>query len=111
MENDFKKCSVCNEYHWTNGECKPLFYFKHEDWGDDFQEIRASDFEDAAMAFAIKYNEDGDYALMDDSTDVVISDGNVEKVFKVSAEPDIHYTVTEAKEIRNSMNSMKINKL
>lgn len=94
---EYEKCLICKEYHWTDKPCNPIYYFKHEDWGDDFQKIRAYDFEDAAKKFGIKYNEYGDYALMNDSVEVIISDGNTEKKFNVSAEPVINYHVEEVK--------------
>jgi hypothetical protein len=92
-----KTCSICKEYDFGNHRCKPIFYFKHPDWGDEFQEIRASSFEDAAAGFAKMYNEDGDYALMNNSEEVIISNGTIERKFKVSAEPDIYYNIEEIK--------------
>jgi hypothetical protein len=92
---EFNRCSLCKEFHWDNQKCNPIYYFKHEDWGDDFQEIRASSFEDAAEKFAIKYNTNGDYNLMDNTIEVIISDGKTEKKFDVSAEPSINYHVKE----------------
>lgn len=87
----FDKCNLCNEYVWLDKhKCAPIYYFKHPNWGDEFQEIRAHSFEDAAEKFAKTYNEDGDYALMNKSEEVIISDGKTEKKFRVSAEPDIN---------------------
>ena len=71
------------------------FYFKHEDWGEEFQPIEAFDMEDAAEKFAERYNEDGDYCLMNHSEDVLISDGTIEKVFTVYAEPTVNYSAYE----------------
>jgi hypothetical protein len=87
----YERCASCKEWHWKDKPCPPIYYFKHEDWGDAFEEIRAYDYEDAAERFAKQYNEDGDYCLMDSSTEVIISDGKIEKNFRVSAEPDINY--------------------
>lgn len=94
------KCKLCKEgyFDWQTHKCKPIFFFKHENWGDDFEEIRADSFEEAAENFAKLYNENGDYALMNSSEEVIISDGNIEKKFSVSAEPDINYSVEEIKE-------------
>ena len=94
--SDFGKCKTCGKYDFLDKhKCPPIFYFKHENWGDELQEIRAWDFEDAAKEFAMLYNEDGDYSLMDNTEEVIISDGKTEKKFIVSAEPDIHYSVKE----------------
>lgn len=85
-------CKTCGElkYDWKEHRCLPIFYYKHDEWtGDEFSEIRAHNFEDAAERFAKKYNEEGD--LMNESTEVIISDGNTEKRFRVSAEPDVYY--------------------
>lgn len=89
-------CKKCGDHYWSDDGCKcSMFYFKHEDWGDEPQEIHAKDFKDAALKFATNYNEDGDYNLMNNEMDVVISDGNTEKTFKVSAEASIEYYAEE----------------
>ena len=96
---DFARCDTCGEYGWTDEhKCSPFFYFTHENWGDEPQKIMAKDFDQAAMRFAALYNEDGDYALMNDSIEVIISDGGTEKKYMVSAEPDIYYRADEIKE-------------
>lgn len=90
------RCKICNEWDWGDGhhKCPPVMYFKHEDWDDEWQEIRARDYEEAALKFAEIYN-DCDYALMNHDTDVIIFDGEEEKAFTVSAEPSIDYHATE----------------
>jgi len=92
---NYSECKICKEWHWANEKCDPIFYFKHEDWGDGFEEIRACDFDDAAEKFAILFNEDGEFQLMDSTEDVIISDGKIEKKYNVSAESDICYHVKE----------------
>ena len=94
----YKKCDICKEWDFLPHACKPIFFFKHENWGEELQEIRADSFEDAAENFAKLYNEDGDYALMNSSEEVIISDGKVEKKFRVSAEQYISYGVEEIKD-------------
>jgi hypothetical protein len=94
----YEKCSVCKEYGFTDThKCAPIFYFKHEDWGDDWQEIRGYSFDDAAENFAKRYNENGDYRMMsgDNTVDVLIFDGKTEKKFTVTAEASIDYHVSE----------------
>lgn len=93
---DSNYCKICGELLLKEHICTPIFYFKHEDWGNEFQEIRAYHFCDAAEKFAIKYNQD--YELINDSTKVIISDGKIEKKYIVSAEPDIHYLTQEIKD-------------
>ncbi len=95
----FKQCETCKEYHFTDRKCKPIFYFKHDDWGEEWQEIRAVGFEDAADNFAKYYNEDADShsPLMNNTGEVLISDGETEKKFRVSAETDIRYSSEEIK--------------
>ncbi len=95
--SNFVKCEICGKYSWTGErhKCSPIFYFKHEDWGDEFEEIRATDFDDAALEFAKLYNENGDYPLMDSEEEVIISDGKTEKRYIVSAEQSIEYNVKE----------------
>ena len=94
--SDFDRCKICGEYDFLDKhKCPPIYYYKHDDWGDEFQKIRAWSFSGAAIAFAKLYNENGDYALMNDTIEVTISDGKIEKQFLVSAEPDIHYSADE----------------
>jgi hypothetical protein len=91
---------VCGEYDFfgevLRHRCKPVMYFKHEDWGDEWQPIRAYDHEAAALRFAEKYNEEsGECILMDSEETVTISNGVTEKVFVVSAEPSVSYDAYE----------------
>ena len=93
---DFKKCNICGKYDWDKKhKCPPIMYFKHENWGEDWEEIRAYDHKNAAEEFAKMYNEDGDYSLMNSEVEVFISDGKIEKIFVVSAEASIDYWVEE----------------
>ena len=95
----YEKCGTCKEYGFTDThKCKPILYFKHENWGDDWQEIRGLDFEEAAENFAKRYNENGDYPMMngDNTVEVLISDMKTEKKFIVTAEASIDYHVEEA---------------
>ena len=91
----YDKCPICKELDFLDRhKCKPIYFFTHEYWGER-QEIRATSFEDAALAFARLYNGNGDYNLMNSEEEVVISDGKTEKKFIVSAEPDIAYNAKE----------------
>ena len=93
-DRKFRRCETCKKYHWSNLKCCPIFYFKHKDYGDDFEEVRADDFEDAAEKFVEKYNDEG--TLLDyGKQTVIISDGKTEKTFVVYAEASVNYYVTE----------------
>ena len=96
----YEKCGICGEYDFVNRhKCKPIFYVNHPDYnGDDWDKIRGSYEEDAAEEYGRKYNENGDYLLMNETITICVSqypDGKDAKKFEVSAEPDIHYRVSE----------------
>jgi len=95
MHRDFIKCAKCDKYHWKGAECQKVFYFKYDDWGDEFEEIRAYSFEDAAEEFAKMYHECSDYSLVGSDQEVIISDGKEEIMFSVSAEHEIVYYVKQ----------------
>lgn len=94
--SDFKKCSECGEYHFVNQDCEPAWKVFYEPWlGDDFKIVRALDEEDAAIRFGAYYNERADYALMNETIEVFVENGDGEKVkYKVSAEPSINYSAS-----------------
>ncbi len=57
MMSDFALCPVCKEYDFLEKHrCAPIFFFKHPDWGDEFQKVYAYTFEEAAEKFAKKFN-------------------------------------------------------
>jgi hypothetical protein len=94
--NKYETCKICGDYdRIEDHKCAPKMYFRHPDWGEEWNEIYAYDMKDAAKRFAVMYNEDGDYSLMNDTEEVIIRDGTVEKVFKISAEPSIEYYAEE----------------
>ena len=100
--SDYKKCEICEEYDWIDShKCPPKMYFKNENWGDEWQEIHARHMRDAAIRVGKMYNDDGDYALMDDEIEVLILDGKTEKLFIVSAEASIEYHAQEKKSRNN----------
>ena len=87
-----KLCEKCKEYMYApfrDGDeyicqCKK-FTILSED-GDC--EVWANDDELAALKYAETSNEDGDYYLMNESSDILVNG----KSFRISAEPDIHYS-------------------
>ena len=91
---DFKRCDICNDYHWDDENCKPIYEVYHEDYlGDESKTIRAMSHEDAAQTYARYYNED--YSLMNENIEVKVEKDGVTKFFCVGAEPDIHYSSEE----------------
>ena len=91
----FKKCDTCNEYHWVDERCKPMYFVYHEDYlGEDYKIVRADSYEEAAEKYAIYYNSD-DYPLMNDSVEIEVEKSGVKKRFRISAEPSIHYSTEE----------------
>ena len=98
--SEFKKCDKCKEWHSTEFGCRPeyLVYFE-EYMGDEPKIIRASNHEDAALGFAQYYNTKNDYCLMNKTISVKVEKDGVVKFFKVGAEPDVHYSSSEIKEL------------
>ncbi len=88
------KCIKCGYEHFEWEKCLTTFYYKHECSDYEYNKIGAYNFNDAAERFARKYDED-DHCLVGSSEEVVISDGQVEKKFSVSAEQDIIYYADE----------------
>ena len=96
---NYRKCNTCNEYHWTNEPCAPIYFIYHEEYlGDEPKEIRAYHHEGAAQKYGEYYNEN-DYPLMNgDTIKIKVEHDGVVEFYEVGAEPDIHYTTNEIKE-------------
>lgn len=91
------KCDKCHEYRFATAKechCKKFVVFDEDDEEWDFY---AMDEEGAALKFAKKYNENGDYALMNEEmrVEVILESGGDKTKFIVGAEPDIHYSVSQ----------------
>ena len=89
---DMWKCKKCGEYKFPNkfsnvGVCH-CKVFKIIDRDGDDHDVYAIDATGAALKFAEKSNENGDYYLMGESA-VIDVDG---RKFRISAEPDIYYS-------------------
>ena len=92
----FEKCSICHEWHWIGSECEPEYLVYYEEYmGDEPKKIRATDHEDAAQNFAEYYNIQNDYCLMNETIEVKVEKDGVVRYFRVSAEPDVHYSSSE----------------
>jgi len=81
-------CKKCGNYVFEPCKCKS---FKVIDDDGEEREIYANHEEAAALEFARLYNENGDYALMNDTIEITV-DGNK---YCVGAEPDIYYSSTK----------------
>lgn len=106
--DNYKKCKTCGEFYWEGGDpehtCPPIMYFKHEEYGDEWEEIRSRSHYEAALSFAKKYDECEHDLLEYGDTEVLIFDGKVEKTFIVSAEATIDYFATEKEDEKNTKN-------
>lgn len=93
--NKMWQCGKCDEYRFDSVikcNCKKFTIDHH---GEPYERY-AMDFEDAAMKWAQKYNDEG--SLIDSEEDVVVtSDTGETKVFTVGAETDVQYSATEKK--------------
>ncbi len=93
--SNFKKCKECNDHHWTDMDCLPIYKVYHEEYlGDEPKDIRANSHDEAATKYAEYYNAD-DYALMNEVIVIKVCFDAVCKWFSVGAEPDVHYSSTE----------------
>lgn len=93
----YNKCKDCNEFHWDNTPCNPIFKVYDEEYmGDKPKEFHAYDHEAAAIKYAQYYNS-SDNDLMNDEREVLVesADHSVKKKFIISAEPSIHYSASE----------------
>lgn len=94
--NSFECCEHCKKWHWSQDKCDPIFLVYYEDYmGDDPEEVRGRDHEDAAINFAKSYNAHSDYALINETINVRVEKDGVVKYFEVGAEPSIHYNSKE----------------
>lgn len=99
--SSYRRCDICKDWHWTDKKCNPIYNVFHEDYmGDDSKEIRAVSHEGAALGYARYYNEhDSEYSLMNDNIEVKVEKDGITQFFLVGAEPDIHYSSDEIKEL------------
>ncbi len=85
-------CPKCNEWITLYPEykcnCKPFTVINEV--GDEYT-VHAVDEKLAALAYAESSNMDDDYYLMNESVVITVND----KQFKISAEPDVHYSANE----------------
>lgn len=88
-DREYKKCKECNNFHWSDQKCDPIFTIEYEE-GD--HNLNAYDFEEAAEKFAEYYNESHDYPLFDQEIEIkVINSEGESKTFKIGAEQSVNY--------------------
>lgn len=94
----YGKCEICDEFHWEDRQCPPVFKVRHEEYmGDEPKIFYAYSVRDAALKYAEYYNTNGDYVLMDGSEEVVQVEDDRGTIinFKISAEASIDYSAEE----------------
>lgn len=93
MERKYIKCKECDNFHWSDAKCDPIFEIEFEDeMGEWTRKIHAYDFEEAAEKFAEKYNEENEYYLMDNEIKIKVIDSyGIEKNFIIGAEQSVNY--------------------
>jgi DNA-directed RNA polymerase subunit M/transcription elongation factor TFIIS len=86
-------CEKCGELlfwrHGANtGECNCQPFTVVDEDGEEHK-VNARSSEDAALKYAEKSNENGDYYLMDNTVEITVNG----ELFRIGAEMDIHYSV------------------
>ena len=97
----YVKCLKCGEYHFDTDRCKLLFEYQIEKFGDEWLEVRAWSFEEAAEVACEKDdNDSAEYTIVRDGglSEILIRDeaGTIKK-FSIVAESVPTYTATEIK--------------
>jgi hypothetical protein len=101
---DYGRCPKCGEPGFLKGKfadhrCKPLFWWRSNDRHDEdeWQEIHASDAEEAAQKAAALYDQDGYSLLRGGHAEISIRDTLTGKVTRwhCKAEPVPQYWVVQ----------------
>lgn len=108
-----ERCEDCGEYHvsnfWPEQHCKPRFYYQVPSYDEEWQKIRAIDFEDAAVKACEEEDQQGDYGIIQAGKldEIIIKDkhGEIKKFF-IEAESLPHYY---AREIKSEISETKDN--
>ncbi len=82
-------CNKCDNIIWHD-KCDCYAHIIIDEEGEE-HEIYAKSGYFAALAYAEKSNTNGDYYLMDNSVEITVNG----KKYKISAEPDVHYSADE----------------
>lgn len=92
----YVKCGICNQWHWTDENCKPEYQVYFEEYlGDEPKTFRANSHEDAATEFAEYYDINNEQILIGNEIEIKVEKDGIIKHFRISAEPAVHYTSTE----------------
>lgn len=66
-------CTDCRVYHFGRERCFPIFELFYDDWyGDEWQEIRGRDIEDAVERWAESSDSDGEYTIVAQTSEPVV---------------------------------------
>ncbi len=85
------QCKKCGEYRFsTVTECHCKEFIVIDEDGEDHS-LFAMDEQGAALKYAEKSNENGDYYLMNESVEIMVNNTK----YEISAEPDVHYSANE----------------
>jgi hypothetical protein len=100
VNNHYVLCPACKEFHWSGDKCKPKYEYQipEFDGEDEWHEVRAYSFQEAAEMACQQNDAKGDYTIIHyGGTDLIyIKDSNgVVKSFKVEARPVPEYTAYE----------------
>jgi hypothetical protein len=93
------KCDQCGFEHFSFENCLKTFYFRDEYTDYEWHKIGAYNYRDASERAAKKCNTD-DIIVNDfvfDKLEIANHDKSVIKIFKVYAETDIYYSISEIK--------------
>lgn len=97
---DFEECPACHRYHCATAPCLPIFYYNRPDWHgeDEWRQVRANDFEDAAEEACEWMDSDGDYSIIGsgglDEIRIKDEEGTIKR-FKITAEVVPQYSAEE----------------
>ena len=97
-------CKECGVFWYYEGEHNHFDVYEvkcDDDDEDDWIEIKGMDHEDVAERYGVRYNEDGDYSLMDNEITVEVRKQGEKKIkkFVVGAEADIRYNTSEIEDL------------
>lgn len=97
------KCNACNQSHWSNEACPPIYWVCIPDWDGDeicedtnWHEIHANSAQEAAEKYAEKSDDEND--MVDEDYDVLVKKDNQIFLFSVWAETKIEYN---SKDVRS----------
>ena len=92
---DFEPPHECIEFFITDEDEEKVSFWVERPVLLMHKNRRDPGWSEVAEAWGRNYNEDGDYALMEDNIEITIERNGKTRKFSVGAEPDIHYSIEE----------------